>query len=110
MALTAQGRRLGQIEGVLKACIGRRENSAHWAGIDQAISVAANLLINRAVVHAGATSNASEHLFKLTAQKTRAAAINEHEIQMVWAIGLALCTDTGEQLHVVGNGLPRCRS
>ena len=56
---------------------------AHRPGIGRAVSVAADRVIDRAVVHAGAAADAAEHLLILGAEHRGAAVVEDHDVVFV---------------------------
>ena len=73
------------------------QHAAHRARIDPAVGVAADLLVDRAVVHAGTAADAAQHLTELAADQAGTAAVDQHEIHVLRAIALAFCAWSGQQ-------------
>ena len=58
-AAAAEGRGVGQLPALGDADERGRQHRAHWSRIDPAVSMAADRLIDRAMVHAGAAADAA---------------------------------------------------
>src|SRR6185503_13048943 len=73
LAAPAQRRGLGQRRRMLDADQRRRGDGADRPGIDPAVRMAADVMIDRAVVEAGAAADAAQHLLELGAEQLAAA-------------------------------------
>jgi hypothetical protein len=109
-ALVAQRGGLRQVDGVLDADEQRRQHRAHRAGIDPAVGMAADGLVHRAVVDAGGAADAAQHGLEIAAEQVDAAVVDEDEVEVLGAVGVARPLDAGEHGKVVGDGLPGGRA
>ena len=80
LAAAAEAGGVGQGRGVLDADEGRREDRADRPRIDPAVSVAADRVIDRAVVHAGAAADAAQGVLELAAQHVRAPVVEQDDV------------------------------
>ena len=80
LAAAIEGAGVGQVVVFGEAVEERREDRAHRTGIDPAIGVTADRAVHRAVVHAGATADAAQHLAELAAEHFRAAVVDQHDV------------------------------
>ena len=67
----------------------RVEHRAHRAGIGGAVSVAADRVIDRAMVHAGAAADAAQHLLILGAEHRGAAVVEDDDVIFLRPVGIA---------------------
>src|SRR5688572_6590312 len=105
-ALVAEGRGVGQVERVLQPHVGRRQHRSHGTGIDPAVGVAADALVDRAMVHARAAAYAAQHGLQLAADQPAATAVEQDDVEVRGAFALAVFPDAGRDRDVVGYGLP----
>ncbi len=80
-AAAAECRGIGQMTGRIDADQGGGEDRAHGTGIDPAIGMAANGLVNRTVVHTGAASDTAEHFLKFATQHFRTTVIEKDHVK-----------------------------
>ncbi len=76
----AEARGVGEIAGLIDTDQHRCQHRAHGAGIDPAVSVTANLLVDRAVVHAGAAADAAQHVLEVGPEHGRAAVVKDDDV------------------------------
>src|SRR5690606_9046631 len=79
------------------------------AGIDAAVGVSANLLIDRTDVQARAAADAVENLRLAAAEHLRSAVVDEHYVQFVRTVGLTDPPRTGQHIGIDGQVLA-CRA
>ena len=79
---------------------GRRQHGSHRSGIDPAVGVAADRLIDRAMVHACAAADAAQHVLELAAQHCRAAIVENHDMIGPRTVGIARPARPGRQRRV----------
>ena len=86
----AQRRRVGQL-GRLGVVAGeqRREHGADGPAVHPAVGVPADLAVDGAHVEAGAAADAAEDLVQLGAEQVAAAVVEDDDVQLVGAVGLA---------------------
>ena len=77
LAFAAKGAGVGQVPGGVDAGEHGGEHRAHGAGVDGAVSVAADGAVDRAVVHAGGAADAAEHVLELGADHGGAAVVQQ---------------------------------
>src|SRR6266550_274901 len=83
-ASTAQTRRVWQLRRLAQSNQLRRDDCADWSRINRAVSVPADLLIDRTRVQARATTNARERLpRRRVGQHTRASVVEQNYMQLV---------------------------
>ena len=109
-ALVATGGRVRQVEGVLDAGVERGQHRPHRAGIDPAVGMAAEREIDRAMVHAGATADAAQHVGKIRAGQCGTPVVDQDEEGLLGAFRLTRAARSGQQRNVVGNPLPGGRA
>src|SRR5690606_31827815 len=85
---TAQAARVRQVTPLLLAPQCGCQHRADRAGIDAAVGVSANLLIDRTDVQARAAADAVENLRLAAAEHLRSAVVDEHYVQFVRTVGL----------------------
>ena len=79
----------GRSSALLEADVHRRQDRADRAGIHPSVRMAADVLIDRAMVHAGAAADAAQRLADLAAQHVAAAAVDDDEIHALRAMEFA---------------------
>src|SRR6516225_8165851 len=89
LAASAKGRGVRQIAALPDPDERRREHGPHRPGIDPAISMAADGVIDGAVIHAGAAANAAQHILELRAEHRRAAIVEDHDMVFAGAIRIS---------------------
>ena len=67
-----------------------REHRADGAAVHPAVGVAADLAVHGAHVEAGAAADARQDLLQLGAEDVAAAVVEDHDVQLVGPVGLAL--------------------
>ena len=98
------GKRLARIAGVVLQK--RRDDRTHGAGINRAVGVAANALVDRADVEAGPAADAAQDGAQLgIGQDVRAAVVQDDQMHFLGAIAFALAPRAGEKGQVHGQGL-----
>lgn len=71
---------IGKVGTLLDADQSRRQNRTDRPGIDPSISMSTDRAINRAMVHAGATPDAAQHLAEFRAEQFRAPVVEQHNM------------------------------
>ncbi len=78
----------------------RGEHRAHRPGIDPAIGVTADRVIDRAMVHAGAAADAAQHVGEIAAQHGRAAVVENDDVIFQRAVGIVRAARAGRERGV----------
>src|SRR5262245_7449531 len=86
LAASAEGRGIRQVAGLVDADQARRKHRAHGARIDPAIRMAADRVIDRAMVHAGTAADAAEHLLERAAEHRRTAVVEDHDVVLAGTV------------------------
>ena len=91
-ARAAQRRRVGELGRllVLASASSGREHRADRAAVHPAVGVAADLAVHGAHVQARAAADARQDLLQLGAEDVAAAVVEDHDVQLVGPVGLAL--------------------
>ena len=100
LAAPAERRGVGQMAGLVDADQARRQHGAHGPRIDPSVSMAADRVIDRAVVHAGTAPNAAQHVAKLARQHRGAAIVEQHHVVFPRPVGIAGATRAGRECGV----------
>ena len=79
-------------------------------GIHPAVRVAADVLVDRAVVHARAAADAAQRLPTSLASTSDAPAVDEDEVHVLGAVEFARALDAGQDVDVVRDRLPGRRA
>ena len=87
-----------------------REHRAHRTGIDPAVSVAPDRMIDRAMIHAGAAANAAQHFLEARAEHGRTAVIKQHHVIVLGSVAVAETARAGRERGVDRHLLARCRT
>src|SRR4051812_39352764 len=87
-ALIAERGRLRQVERILDADVRRREYGADGPGINPAVGMAADVLVDGTVVHARAATDALQRFAQLRAEERCAAAVHQDEVHRFRAVEL----------------------
>ena len=66
--------------------------------------MASNLPVNDAVIHAGPTANAAQHLFLAFGQHAHPAIIDEHDVKLLRPIGVAAALGAAMELALLDGG------
>ena len=66
----------------------RRDDGADRTGVGRAVGLPAHAAPHRAGVEAGAAADAVERLLHVGAAQGRAAAVEDHQVQLLGAVGL----------------------
>src|SRR5580704_7353134 len=66
LAAPTEGRGVWQMARLVDADQAWRQNRAHRPRIDPAVSMAADRMIDRTMIHAGAATDAAEHVLKIS--------------------------------------------
>src|SRR5215471_15581430 len=89
LAASAERRGVWQVSGLCDANQARRQYSPHRTRIDPSIGMAANCGIDRTMVHAGRTADASQHLLKLGPNHRAAAIVEKHHVVLLGPIQIS---------------------
>ncbi len=92
--------RVGQMPGFPQTDHQRRQHRAHRSRIDPAIGVAADRTVDGTVIHARATTNATQHLVKLVAEHLRAAVIEQHHVELLRPVEIFVPARAGKEAGV----------
>ena len=87
-----------------------REHRAHGAGIDPAIGVSADRVIDRAMVHAGAAADAAQHLLEARAEHGGAAVVDENHVVVLRPVRVRAAAGAGGEGGVDRHLLARGRA
>ena len=86
----------------------RGQDRADRAGVDPAIGVAADRLINWAGIQAGPAANTHQRFGILAAHNLRAAIVEQHQVELLGAVALAragrAADDTGVDAELLAGG------
>ncbi len=80
----------------------RGQHRADRARVGRAVGLAAHAAPHRARVEAGAAADAVERLLQVRAEQGRAPAVEDHQVQLLGAVGLAGRARPGDQVDVAG--------
>src|SRR5688500_8009455 len=81
-ALIAERGGVRKVERVFEADVSRREHRAHRPGIDPAVGVPPDALVDRAVIHARAASYAAQHRLHVAAEELAPSRVHEDHVKM----------------------------
>ena len=95
LAAPAEGRGVGQLPAFFHADQRGRQHRAHRARIDPTVRMAADRVIDRAMVHAGAAADAAQHVLELRAEHRRATVVEQHDMVFLRPVGVALALRPG---------------
>ena len=98
-----------QVGGLLEPGQQRHEHRAHRPRVDRPVRRAARLPVHRAHVQARAAADAREHLVIATAGELRPAVVEDHDVQLVGPVLLALAARPGDQRRVRRSAAAPCR-
>ncbi len=104
-ALVAQRRRRRQVLRLLEADVHRREDRADRPRIHPAVGVPADVLVDGAVIHAGAAADAAQRVADVAAEHVGAAAVDDDEVHVLRAVELALALRARQHVDVVRDRL-----
>ncbi len=90
----------GKLAGLVDADELRGQNGTHRAGIDPAIGVSANRMINRAMVHAGTAANAAQHVLKFGANHARSAIVEQDNMKLFRTVWILLAAGAGGKRRI----------
>src|SRR6266487_2588734 len=83
-ASAAQARRERQLRRLSESDQLGRNHRANWTGIDRAVSVSADLLINRTRVQARAATNVGERLTRHRVREhPRTSIVEQNDVQLI---------------------------
>ncbi len=109
-ASPAKRRRVRELTAFRDADERRRQHRAHRAGINPAIGVPADRLIDRAMVHAGAAADATQHILEFAAEHRRSAVVEEDDVIFGRTIRIVRSTRPGREGRVDRGVLARRRA
>ena len=89
-ALIAERRRRRQVLRLVEPDVHRRQDRADRPRIDPAVGVAADVLVDGAMVHAGAAADAAQRLADVASQHVGAPAVDDDEVHVLGAVEFAL--------------------
>ena len=85
----------------------RRQNRTHWPRIDPAIRMAADRVVNRAVVEAGTAANTPQHVLKLGANHFTPLVVEQHHVILARPVRVVWAARTRRECRINGCFLPR---
>ena len=65
-----------------------RQHRAHRTGIDPAVGMAADRLIDRTMVHTGAAADAAKHVLEFAPEHRRAAVVEQDDVIFIGTVGI----------------------
>src|SRR5262245_28877949 len=96
-AAPAEGRGVGQLTRLVDADQRRRENRSHRTRIDPAIGVAADCLIDRAMIETGAAANAAQHRLPTRRSSDLATMVEQDHVIFLRPVGIIGPPRTGRE-------------
>jgi len=94
---------MGQIACFFETKKVGRQHRAHGTWIDPAIAVAANCTVDRAVVHAGAATDAAQHFAEPTCQHLGTAVVHQHHVVLLRSVCITGTARPGAEGGVAGD-------
>ena len=85
----------------------RRQNRTHRPRIDPAIRMAADRVVNRAVVEAGTAANTPQHVLKLGADHFTSLVVEQHHVILVRPVQIVWAARPRRECSIDGCFLPR---
>ncbi|MDF2974733.1 MAG: hypothetical protein K0R61_5183 [Microvirga sp.] len=95
LAAAAEGGGVGQVAGLVDADERWRQHRAHGAGIDPAVSMPADRVIDRAMIHAGAAADAAQHLLEGRAEHGGAAVVEDDDVIVLRPVRIRAAAGAG---------------
>src|SRR5262245_50599421 len=100
LATPAKSRSIWQMPSLIDTDQARRQNSAHGSRIHPPISVTADRMIDRTMVHTGPAADAAQHVAKHAGEHRRSPVVEQHYVVFAGTVGVVGATRASRKRRI----------